>query len=128
MWSLIDFNTEDFDTHGFHDPAASSRLTVPSGQDGRYLVIGCINFNSHATGYRAVNIDKNGSPIGFMTANAVSGSGTFVPILLVLPLVAGNYLTVTAFQNSGAALNVSAASYYQRNWLVDDENRVTYAD
>ena len=58
----VTFNTENFDTDGFHDNSTNtSRFTVPTGKGGYYLVNGSITFAANTSGIRSVYVYKNGA-------------------------------------------------------------------
>ena len=62
--SGLAFNTERYDPDGFHDNVTNnSRLTVPAGCGGRYLIIGNVSWTPNATGARQVNVTLNGATV-----------------------------------------------------------------
>lgn len=59
----VAFPTEEFDTNGFHDTSTNtSRLTIPSGYAGKYIISGWVN-NALGTpgGYQFLSLYKNGA-------------------------------------------------------------------
>jgi hypothetical protein len=122
-FNAVSFNSEDYDTGGFHSTAVNtSRFTVPAGAGGTYLIIGHVVFAANGTGQRGLTIGKNG---GGATINGVSAfksspSGTYVTmvnIMAVLVLAAGDYIELLAYQDSGGALNIGVATTYYSNSL-----------
>ena len=96
------FNAEQFDPDGWIT-VPSSLLTVPSGQDGRYLVSATARWATTALGTQPMcDIVWNGS-------SWLSGSGLTVvgihTVTGILNLVAGQTLQVRGYQNSGGAIN-----------------------
>lgn len=85
------FDTEIFDTDGFHDTVTNnSRVTIPAGMGGKYLAI----FSTSATSGTVIPRFKvNGTVIG---PNAVGTAGSYsLPnIQRVLALNGGDYLEV----------------------------------
>lgn len=112
--TTIDFTAADeFDTDGFHDPSSNStRITIPSGLDGVYLVLGHIQYAQNSTGVRINRILVNGSATNYRTTAAAFSTSTtaFVQVYAILELAATNYVEMDGFQTSGGALNVSTAS------------------
>ncbi len=108
--NFVNFNTENFDTDGYHSTSSNtSRLTVPAGKSGKFLV-GCIaTFANNATGYRNVAFRKNGSTyVGSISSQNVGASGnTGVSVHNVYDLVATDYIEIDAYQNSGGSLNLA---------------------
>lgn len=108
--TIITWNDEVFDTDGFHDNVTNnSRVTIPSGKAGKYLINAFIySSNANTTGYRALGIKKNGSNIQefnstpyFSTANDMGQNFT-----TLLSLSVGDYIEIYWTQNSGSARSV----------------------
>jgi hypothetical protein len=60
---LIAFTTEEFDTNGFHDNTTNNtRLTIPSGYAGKYIISGWLNNPLGTPGsYQLLRLYKNGA-------------------------------------------------------------------
>lgn len=112
--TALTFNSEEFDTDGFHDTGSNtSRMTIPAGLGGKYLVTGGTYFTAFdADGTRLIQLRKNGSVElrGHVRMPGSSVSGHGVITTLIADLVAGDYVEVVAYQNSGAAMDVGHAS------------------
>lgn len=116
-WTSITWDTEDFDQGGLHSTASNTeRITIPTGGDGTYLVIGQIRIAVNATGFRSVRILKNGVAsnsffcYSSIEANVVDADVTIIKFIGFGKLVAGDYIEIQVYQNSGGALNVQVAS------------------
>lgn len=75
---LISFPNEEFDSNGFHDNSTNnSRLTIPSGYAGKYLITAHIDMNG-ISGYYINSIRQYNSSGSQLTINATgrSFSGT----------------------------------------------------
>lgn len=119
-FTALTFNSEDFDVASMHDTASNtSRLTVPTGGDGVYLVIGHASFAGNATGARVAQLYKNGATALKRTTmnNAGAGTTVLVPVSEILVLVAGDYIELRALQDSGGALNTGSATRDLTNTL-----------
>ena len=101
--TALTFNLETFDTDGFHDNSINNtRVTIPAGLGGKYLVTAHVMYDVDSTGGRFLNIYKNGANIAngadikadanFYVANDMS---------VVLDLVATDYLELFTRQTSG---------------------------
>jgi hypothetical protein len=109
------FNTENFDSDGFHDNATNnSRLTVPTGLGGVYLCSFLVDFPSDGsgTGQRYANVRKNGATVvindvGF---SEVGMDAVRISASLPIQLAAGDYVELRVFQNSGGALDCRSLS------------------
>lgn len=107
-FTVLAFNSERYDTSGFHDTVTNNgRLTAPIA--GKYLIIGMVAFES-GTGLRGIQIRLNGTTtIGsnFVTAVAAgAGSSTDLFVMSEYELAATNYVELIAWQNSGSAKTV----------------------
>lgn len=109
----IPFDSETTDPSGFHDNLTNNtRLTVPSGLGGLYLVTFYAAFASNATGARYAFVWVNGGdltvPLGVVIPSA-SGFQTRLSGAFFVNLSATQYVEINARQNSGGALDMTAA-------------------
>lgn len=90
---------------------AGNSITV--NKDGRYRIFAQVAYAPNATGYRRCQIKLNGAPITSwaMDTNGVGGLATVPALTICDDFVNGDVLSVSGFQNSGAALNTSVATY-----------------
>lgn len=117
------FDTEAFDTHGFHSTVSNtSRLTIPSGEAGTYL-IGCsVYWQQNSAGTRALRLKLNGATyLASQTNPGSAGADLQQNIETVHQFVVGDYVEVEASQDSGSTLQVynnSATNPSPRFWLT----------
>ena len=109
--TVIQFDGEDFDTDGFHDNATNNtRLTVPTGLGGTYLVSFTIattnGTGNNAVGSRQTRIWKNGivNLLGSDQRPSASGIAADVAGVFVSQLADGDYIEFEYWQNSGGSL------------------------
>lgn len=112
--TAVSFTAADsWDTDSFHSTVSNqSRLTVPSGLGGKYLIVATASWANNSTGWRDLRIRANGSS-DLATERVGTGAANSYPISTmstVEQLAAGTYIEVTAWQNSGAALDITAAN------------------
>lgn len=110
------FNSERWDTDGYHDPVTNnSRLTIPTGRAGKYLIIGNIAYGStDPDGRRDARIMLNGTTIIAMHRNTPQTTYTG-PVLCpstIQSLSVGDYVELAAWQDSGSTLPVSLVANY----------------
>jgi len=112
--TAITFDSEFFDTNALHSTSTNtSRLTVPTGKGGKYLVCGTVAYAPNATGTRGIWVYKNGSLISYATilqTVSVASNGCFVPFSIVTELSAADYIEIFAYQSSGGNLAVTGTS------------------
>ena len=104
--TLVGFNSEYYDTDGFHDNTTNnSRITIPTGKSGYYFIAYELGWNLNTTGYRETQIFKNGSRLQ-NTYNLTSSAGYVTQqCSIVANLTAGDYIQVSTTQNSGGNLD-----------------------
>lgn len=108
---VVNFNSERFDTDNIHDLTNPTRLTCKTA--GVYVISGCVEFATNATGYRQVGLLLNGTShiaIQRAPANATSGSNHTVSVSSIFKLEVGDYIELRPSQYSGGALNVVATT------------------
>ncbi len=120
-WTAIEFNQERFDSGGFHDNATNNtRLTVPAGKGGKYLIIGHIQFELNDTGGRYAQFLLNGTTrIGEVAASTITGTNN--PRLswsTIYDLAAADYVELRVYQNSGNALDVQVLANVSPEFMM----------
>lgn len=111
--SIITWDSELWDTAGMHNSSFLSRITAPV--DGLYEVHATLAWGSNATGYRSIEVLRNGTPVlrtrvqALATAVAVSA-----PTSGLVQMTAGQYLEVQQLQNSGSPLDIQPGSVFSR--------------
>ncbi len=122
--TALTWGSEDADPWALHSTSSNtSRLTVTAPLAGVFSVRAVIEFASNATGFRRVDLRKNGSstPLCITSAGAVNGASTVVQAESMVQMVSGDYLEVFVQQSSGGALNVSATTeattYVEAEWF-----------
>jgi hypothetical protein len=110
--TIMTFNSEAWDTDGFHSTSSNtSRITIPAGLGGKYLVIMNTMPDLSATGGRNMELFKNGSRL--IICNSIAGNGSqYVGLqaTFVVDLVATDYIEIMVNQDRGSALNFSRAA------------------
>jgi hypothetical protein len=109
----IPWDGEKYDTDGFHDNATNNnRLTVPTGYAGTYLVTGKIYWNNAAAGTRQVTLSKNTTAIALYYAFPSTTQPFTVQFSTTINLTVGDYVKLTANQNSGGNLDIEISDNY----------------
>ena len=109
---ILGWNAEFFDTNGFHDNSTNnSRLTVPSGKGGKYLITSNLVWAANATGTRVSQIRVNGNDLKALSANSVNSGSSEQSVFIstVLDLSVGDYVQIWVIQNRGGSLDVGAS-------------------
>ncbi|MDX3126019.1 hypothetical protein [Streptomyces scabiei] len=111
-WTALTLDTEAYDSDGGHSTSTNtSRYTVQV--PGVYLITGAAAFAGNATGNRAVRMAVNGIGVigSFVkTLAATATHSSAVATVAQVVCVAGDYIEVFGYQNSGGALMTSATS------------------
>lgn len=109
-WTAIGFPAENFDTAAMHDNVTNnSRITIPTGGDGKYMIAGSVRIAANATGTRGARVYLNGTTNLAVNRknNLGAGTQTWVHISTLEDLSAGDYVELHAYQDSGGNLNVT---------------------
>lgn len=89
--------------------ASGNGIQVPLS--GWYQVSGRSTWAANGTGVRGIRVLQNGVSLGIgLSVNAVAGTQTTVTTAELVPLQAGDVLTVDRYQTSGGSLNEDFAS------------------
>ncbi len=117
-WTVLTLNSEDFDD-GFHSTSVNtSRQTVPTGGAGGYFIRAKTNIATHATGVlRGLSIYKNGAAVKYLAQPVNNPVAADFQITDLEVLAVADYIEVAAYQDSGGALNVGAATRPQATEL-----------
>jgi len=108
--TVITFDTESFDTDAFHSTSTNtSRITIPAGKAGKYLVVAQIMSNS-ATAQTQGGMRKNGSGV-FTYYAPKDPTAPCVLINMIIDLAVADYLEIFVYQGSGSAKDVLANNY-----------------
>lgn len=118
--TALAFNSEAFDTHGFHDPATNnSRLTVPTGLGGKYAIFAGVDWDAAGAGYRVLTLRLFG-------ATALATQRWYAPagvafhqqsVASMYPLGDTDYIEATVMHDTGGALNAFSASDTYLAWI-----------
>jgi hypothetical protein len=105
--TVLPMNSERFDSDAFHDTATNnSRLTIPTGMGGYYLIGGKVQWAANLTGNRLALIFKNNATnLAYNNYQAGNVEARCTPVTLSL-MAATDYVELYAYQNSGGNLDV----------------------
>jgi hypothetical protein len=104
--TLINFGTEIFDTDAFHTGGSPTRVTIPAGKAGYYLVLGTVTYATNASGQRQCNILKNGGSLFANTFYPGVAGIAQVRASGIINLAVADYIELQGYQDSGGSLNV----------------------
>ena len=116
----ITLDSERFDNAAIHNTSSSTtRMTIPTGGDGKYLFGGSIEYAANATGVRTIGVRSGGTL--FIATQTFQASGTNVTtgsVCSVYSLAAAGYVEMTSYQNSGGNLDINASSAYSPEFWI----------
>jgi hypothetical protein len=108
---LVTFNTESIDTNGFHDNTTNnSRITIPSGRGGKYLVAAASRWSSQS-GTKEITLLKNGVELEIARSQMGSDFINMIYYNVIVELVAGDYIELKVYQATGVAINMSTSNF-----------------
>lgn len=112
-------DTEDYDTNTFHDTGSNtSRMTIPTAMDGKYLLTGHAYYDSNTSGQRQLFFRKNGNPVGPTCKIAPISGDNFYSVSHVLSLVATDYVELATYQDSGGNRTIGDPSSFGDRYKV----------
>lgn len=105
-YTALTWDGEYFDTDGYHSNVTNnSRITIPSGKAGKYLIAGYVTYDNGTTGSRQLVIRKNGSSTYTQSLTAANfyptGTVTFIADLAV-----GDYIEMAVWQSQGSSVTL----------------------
>ena len=118
-WTKVSYNTETWDSDTAYDNSTNYRFTVPTNEDGKYLINASVHFD-HSVGdsleVTHIGIYKNGSLFNrFGLYNASKPTALTQSITAILSLVATDYVEIFAYANAAAgtvSVTTGVASYF----------------
>lgn len=109
----ITFNSERYDVGGCHSTVTNtSRLTVPSGEGGKYAIGGCIQWATNGTGRRLLKLRLNATTDLCQVELPITSNESGGIIQTEYALAAGDYVELFAFQSSSGTLAVNAVGNF----------------
>jgi hypothetical protein len=103
-YTAITWDSEFFDTDAYHNTSTNtSRITIPSGKTGKYLLTGSIAFSS-SSAEREILLYKGGNNERFLTRIGGTVNGNYSQsFATIISLSATNYIEIYVY--IGAASN-----------------------
>lgn len=117
--TTLAMNSERWDhVDVMHDPVTNNSRLI-CNHAGKYRATANVSFDTNATGYRFLDIVKNGGArVALVTCPAISGDYTSLCVTVEVDLAANDYLEVRVLQTSGGALNVPYNADYTPNFTL----------
>jgi hypothetical protein len=112
-WTTVPFDSERYDTENLHEAAINpSRLTVPAGKSGVYLVWFNAQFqNTGTNNEEGARIRLNGSTV--VAWNHVRYAGyRYLMVAAICALAAGDYVEAQVYHDTGASNDLNAQGNY----------------
>lgn len=102
-------DAEEWDPYGFWVSGSATRLSVPAGLAGVYVIQFGGVWEADSTGLRRLNITKNGTATEHGEWKELNPSGSSQArgnVVTILPMDDGDYVEALVYQNSGGDLDV----------------------
>jgi hypothetical protein len=117
--TTVSFDTEEYDTDGYHSTTVNnSRITIPAGKGGYYLVIATTDFAQNSTGARGNSIKINGTEKGYTAITPNTTEGAVYNNSVIVSLSVGDYIEMQVRQTSGGALDLRGSSVAETNLIA----------
>jgi len=112
--TILNFANELYDVDGYHDNSTNnSRITIPTGKSGKFILNGALACAANATGMRRIYILKNGSNIKLLISlDPLNSTGDFTmySFATTVDATAGDYFQIGLYQESGGNLNTRSGT------------------
>lgn len=117
--TALTFDSEEWDTSGFHSTSVNtSRMTIPSGKDGKYLVVA--GTRVPGAGW-SIGIAVNGTRVRNQTNTVGNGADSDIQTTAIVNVVATDYIEALVNDptggNVGHASAATAQSHLDIVWL-----------
>jgi hypothetical protein len=116
--TTVDFANENFDTDSFHSTSSNtSRMTIPSGKAGKYLVTGTLGVDVTSNFYTRIQVNGNpitGSSYGYYNVTGTGDSNinrTQLTFSAILDLAVADYVQLQVVHVSSTARNLEAGRF-----------------
>jgi hypothetical protein len=107
----LTFNSEKWDTDAFHSTSSNtSRITIPSGKAGKYLVQGLVHVENQNQNTVICRLKKNGNNFQVFQTVKISSNYVDAGFNTIADLVAGDYLEFIVWTDSG--ISTLRVDYY----------------
>jgi hypothetical protein len=114
--NYLTLDTEDFDTDGFHSTVTdTSRLTVPTGLGGKYLVIGSMWSTTNTS--HDFRIVKNRTT-KYADSHLTGGAGAAGQTHTILDLSAGDYVELSTYPAGNASVGHASLREAQTDFSI----------
>jgi hypothetical protein len=109
-WTAVNFNSESLDTNAYHSTSSNtSRITIPAGKAGKYIIFGKAQFQKNGTGRRLAKLRINGTGTSYSEGEAPPSNNQDTSITLTCinfaSLSVNDYLELYVYQESGGSLD-----------------------
>jgi hypothetical protein len=118
-YAILTFANENFDTDSFHSTVSNtSRITIPSGKGGKYLVVGTIRYETNTSA--ATVLYKNGSRVtgtglteGWIQTviNTAGNTANGISATHLISLAAGDYIELAYYTDGSGTKTVSTGQF-----------------
>ena len=105
--TIVTYDIEDYDIGSIHDISSNvGRVTIPTGGAGIYSFKAGAAWSNNETGFRVIDIIKNGTIVLAASTNDSGGSLCFSNVSGEDEFSAGDFIEVRVRQNSGGDLTI----------------------
>lgn len=122
VFTAVNFDTEVLDRDAQHDLATAVERVTIGKTLGWYKISGVVTWAANSAGTRRAAIYLNGAQVQGSYVISTPGTSlvsTSIPPVLVYGGASGDYVTLGAFQDTGAALSLSVSSGFRSSMTVE---------
>lgn len=109
-YTALTWDGEYFDTDNYHSNVTNnSRITIPAGKAGKYLISGYVTYDNGTTGSRQLVIRKNGSSTYTQSLTAANFYPTGT-VTYIADLAVSDYIEMAVWQSQGSSVTLYKVS------------------
>lgn len=112
--TAITLDSVTYDTNGYWNAGSPTLFTIPSGQDGKYIVVGQVKWSVTGSGASYARVYKNGTLVGEGYSQLVDTNSVTL-VVCEVQLAANDQIELRVFQSAGGSETVvggAATTYF----------------
>lgn len=109
--TILTLDSEEYDSDALHDTVTNtSRMTVPTGKAGKYLVVGTSTHNGAIGSNSVIRLKKNGTTLLVGSQAYFPKTSASAQAIATVSLIATDYIEIEVYQDTGGAINFGHAT------------------
>ena len=100
----VTYNSEKWDTDAFHSTSSNtSRMTIPSGKAGKYLIVGAVYVENQSVGSVILRLKKNGNDFQVFQQAKLSGQYVLAQFSTIVDAAVSDYYELILYTDTATS-------------------------